>query len=158
MPFCPLCSNIDFAAISRRSVDNLFRLSETTYPDHSLFSYTSLDVNLHQTENNLTAHYDSLMLLCTNAKSCELCYLIRSSIDTFLMGFQSRKKLGYNGRIPDYELWLGGRVDSNGFQILGLEKGVTRRRLFYSLMGGVGFCIHDGEHNKLRLLITGLNG
>ncbi|KAI0465784.1 HET-domain-containing protein [Xylaria cf. heliscus] len=151
MPFCSLCSSLDLGAISRTSVIGLFGLSETKHPDHSLFIYR-LWANRHQAENNLTPHYDSLSHLSINAKSCQLCHLIQSSIDAFLKGFESRKKRGYYGRIPDYEIWLVGRHDADGFQILGLEKGRVVHRPSYYLMGGVGFCL-DNLENHLRDII-----
>ncbi|KAI0457716.1 HET-domain-containing protein [Xylaria acuta] len=138
MPFCPLCSNLDFSAISRTSVRDLFLFSEKVYPDHSPFSYIPRDYNLPQTEHNLTPHHDSLSSLSINAKSCELCCLIQSSIGVFLKGSESREKLGFSCRTPDYELWLGGRDGADGFQILGL-------------MGGVGYCLRN-DFMPTRLL------
>jgi hypothetical protein len=146
MTLCQICSNLDLCAISHAAVSDLFRLAETAYPDHSLFIYTSRDYDLRPAENNLTPHYDSLSALSASAKSCALCGLIQSSIGTFLKGFESRKKLGFRHSPPDYDLWLGGRGDADGFQILGSEKGRTTDRLFYDLLGGVGFCLDNGKY------------
>lgn len=148
MPLCHLCSNLDLYAISQATVSDLFRLGETTYPDHSLFSYTSRYCDLLPAENNLTPHYNSLHALSASARSCELCSMIQISINSFLKGCESRKKLGFR-ESSDYELLLGGRDDADGFQILGSEKGSTRHRLFYVLLGGIGFCLDDGKYKAM---------
>lgn len=148
MPLCELCSNLDLSSISQSTVNDLFRLGETVYPDHSLFSYTSRDNNLRREANNLTPHHASLTSLSACAKSCDLCRLIQSSIGGFWEGFESRKRLGFQTSPPDYELWLGGRDDADGFQILGLERGITTHRLFYQLLGGIDFCLDNGKYNN----------
>ncbi|KAH8158325.1 hypothetical protein CIB48_g9920 [Xylaria polymorpha] len=95
-----------------------------------------------KTETNFTPHYNSLSRLSINAKSCELCYLIQSSIDLFLKGLESELE------IADYELWLSGRADADGFQILGREKGQDSLEPYYYIMGGVGFALDNGEYSK----------
>ncbi|KAI0555419.1 HET-domain-containing protein [Xylaria curta] len=144
MPFCPLCSNLDFSAISRTSVRNLFSLCEMSYPDHYYFYYHPFG-DPRQIENNLTPHYDSLRRLSVNAKSCKMCDLIKNSMATFLKGLESRQALGLAPLTPNYELYLVGRDGADGFQIIGLERGSATRQPVYALMGGVGFDLRNAE-------------
>ncbi|KAI1733869.1 HET-domain-containing protein [Xylaria scruposa] len=147
MPFCQLCSNLDLSAISRIAIGQaqlgFVELGERRYPDHSYFYYTSPN-SLHQIGNILTPHYDSISPLSISAKSCELCYLIQSSMSTFWKGVESWKELEFGQPTSDYELWLAGGHD-DGFQILGLEKGAHIRHSHYVLMGNVGFALHNTE-------------
>jgi hypothetical protein len=56
-----------------------------------------------------------------------------------------------------HELWLGGRMDADGFQILGRE-GPRDFSSSSVVLGGVGFCVPNGEHNQLQLLFMEQEG
>lgn len=126
MPLCDTCSELDFAAISRRSVSKLFR-SET---GRNLFYYVARDANLRGPEEVLTPYHKTLESLHISAKVCELCRLVQNSTDIFSRDMRS-----------GYEFWIGGRDSADGFQVLGFNKENVTERLVFDLIGGFGLCV-----------------
>ncbi|KAI1874275.1 uncharacterized protein JN550_002854 [Neoarthrinium moseri] len=153
MPLCQLCSSLDFAALSQPPSKDSLRLTWTV-GGGLRFSYDHPGLEIDLTERCLTHHYDSFSLLEASARKCDLCSLMLGVVDRYRMEYNRLGMLrGYNPVLPEFKLWLRGRDNGDGFEILAEAQTNDRRWKFsLPLLGGIGIALRETEFVKGRLI------
>jgi hypothetical protein len=134
MPLCSICHGLDFTRISRTTSSEIFIQRRTGH----LCSYLARDPELRHLGNVLTPYHKNIESLHASARLCDLCRLVQGSVNAFIQDPTSTKLRS------GCELWIGGRHDFDGFQVIGFDTKEHNVHLTCYLMVGVGFCLENG--------------
>ena len=160
MPLCHVCADLDFATISRRDLGLSSFGLEFLPAYRDLFFYQAPDDWIRRNPGpdagspaslGLTPYHKSLSSLeaSASASSCEVCRLVQHMADEHERSAESALGLDYMQRELDgCELWLAAIGDNVlGFVVVAYFEtggGFTHGPSLH-LVGGVSFCVDDGE-------------
>jgi len=139
MPLCQICGRIDLLALTlqgqRRESDVLF--ASQGYPaDLDLYYYYA------PKDDAFIPHHENLEELKASAATCELCRLIQTCVDETHGLHRIARRQGFCYDLSGHKLFLHARFGSDGFRIGSHKPGEGD---WWDLMGGIGFCVDDGE-------------
>ncbi|KAF5578859.1 heterokaryon incompatibility protein [Fusarium pseudocircinatum] len=151
MPLCSICLNINFGTILQPRTEGYPEPTGGWPRNFELYFYDASDCRDTDFEKALVPHQDSLEKLVASARSCKLCRFIERCVSETLAKIKESNGLGFQ-RIPEsnYTLWLSGRNEADGFQIIGCHNELRHQ---YRIMGGGGVCV--SEDSPLARVVKG---
>ena len=121
MSLCEVCSNLDFAAISSTGTTDQLTPRHDDPQDLNLFHYYVRESQFAYVDNGSKLYHKSLESLQSSAHKCDLCRVVKTSVDMVLGDMAQANDRGFEFPLGKYELWITDNIGGlDGFQILGL--------------------------------------
>ena len=138
---CSLCRSIDFAAIANSNFPqrpgqgaNNFLFYSIHRDDETRPAFTA------------TPHQKTTRALNTAAENCELCRVIKGFADVATARHEESRKMGWSSSRKKEEIWLCGRINRDGIQVLLLLSTNESKKIdTYEVIGGLGFAVDSGK-------------
>jgi len=155
MPLCQLCQSIDFSkfTVGTRLLDSA-PVSEFGCPGEGFPAGLDLFYYLHdgskrshEAREACIPHHEDVEGLKNSSAICEICGLIQYCVNETFRQFLIAEHQGFHYPTSDYKFFLCPRFEADGFQVLGMrpEDAGATGDFHYDVMGGIGFCVDDGE-------------